>query len=69
MVLAAIGILAAGAGSVSLLAALNIHEGFAPLSRRLERGRNRLFDRGISVGNRGNLLVVTSVTAIRDLLT
>jgi hypothetical protein len=41
---------------------------FAPLGRQLERGRKRLFDRGIWVGNRGNLLVVTSVTAIRDLL-
>src|SRR4029450_7611417 len=40
---------------------------FAPLGRQLERGRKRLFDRGIWVGNRGNLLVGTSVTALRDL--
>src|SRR5215471_20106038 len=39
---------------------------FTPLGRQLERGRKRLFNRGIWVGNRGNLLVVTSVTAIRD---
>src|SRR6516162_5928540 len=44
----------------------NIHVVFAPLSSQLERGRKRLFNRGIWVGNRGNLLVVTSVTAIRD---
>ena len=46
----------------------NIHVVFAPLSSQLERGRKRLFNRGIWVGNRGNLLVVTSVTATRDLL-
>jgi hypothetical protein len=39
---------------------------FTPLGCQLERGRKRLFNRGIWVGNRGNLLVVTSVTAIRD---
>jgi hypothetical protein len=39
---------------------------FTPLGGQLERGRKRLFNRGIWVGNRGKLLVVTSVTAIRD---
>jgi hypothetical protein len=39
---------------------------FTPLGCQLERGRKRLFNRGIWVGNRGKPLVVTSVTAIRD---